>query len=215
MQNKPTSIILKEVAMFSSLQNEELTALAKISHIHVYKEAETLFMQGDVSESIILLIDGVVSIFKHDDKGNEIVISYFNRYALLAEAATLRHTPLPSSARFQTDGKIIKIDLNAFETLFMSHPNISYAIIQSLLEKVDLLQQNIHLNIASTSTEKILQFYSENPKLALDLKQYEIATLLSMTAETFSRNLRKLVKEHKLEKITTGYKVIEQISKSE
>lgn len=195
--------------MFSSLEEQELKALEQISHIHTHQEGETLFMQGDVSDSLMLLIDGVVSVFKHDDKGNEIVISYFNRYALLAEAATLRHTPLPSSARFQTDGKIIKIDLKAFETLFMSHPNISYAIIQSLLEKVDLLQQNIHLNIAATSTEKILQFYSHNPKLALDLKQYEIATLLSMTAETFSRNLRKLVKDHKLEKITTGYKVIE------
>ena len=208
MQNKSITTILKEVAMFSSLEVEELTALAKISHIHAYNEGGTLFTQGDVSDSLMLLIDGVVSVFKHDDKGNEIVISYFNRYSLLAEAATLRHTALPSSARFQTDGKVIKIDIQAFETLFMAHPNISYAIIQSLLEKVELLQQNIHLNIASTSTEKILQFYSQNPKLVLDLKQYEIATLLSMTAETFSRNLRKLVKENKLLKVTTGYKVI-------
>ena len=159
MQNKSTPTILKEVTMFSSLGEQELTALGKIAHIHSYEEGAMLFMQGDVSDSLMLLIDGVVSVFKHDDKGNEIVISYFNRYALLAEAATLRHTVLPSSARFQTDGKVIKIDLKTFEELFMSHPNISYAIIQSLLEKVDLLQQNIHLNIASTSTEKIVQFY--------------------------------------------------------
>ena len=80
--------------------------------------------------------------------------------------------------------------------------------IQSLLEKVDLLQQNIHLNIASTATEKILQLYKQNPALTLDLKQYEIATLLGMTAETFSRNLRKLVKEEKLMKVRTGYKIV-------
>ena len=207
MQNKST--ILKEVTMFSTLEEQELEALEKISRIHAYAEGETLFIQGDVSDSLMLLIDGVVSVFKHDDKGNEIVIGYFNRYALLAEAATLRRTPLPSSARFQTDAKVIKIDLESFETLFMSHPNISYAIIQSLLEKVDLLQQNIHLNIASTATEKILKLYTQNPTLTLDLKQYEIATLLGMTAETFSRNLRNLVKEKKLIKSSTGYKVIE------
>lgn len=200
--------IFKNVSMFSSLEEKELFALERISQIYEYKENETLFVQGDVSDSLLLLIDGVVSVFKHDNKGNEIVIGYFNKYALLAEAATLRHTPLPSSARFQTDGKLIKIDVKEFETLFMSHPNISYAIIQSLLEKVDLLQQNIHLNIASTSREKVLQFYKQNPKLALDLKQYEIATLLSMTAETFSRNLKKLVEENKIIKISTGYKVV-------
>lgn len=200
---------LKEVSMFSSLGEEELKALAHISHIVNYKEGETLFLEGDVSEVLMLLIEGVVSIFKHDDKGNEIVISYFKRYALLAEAATLRHTPLPSSARFETDGKLIKIDIEAFEKLFMSHPNISYAIIQSLLKKVDLLQQNIHFNIATTSIDKTLRFYKDNPALSLDLKQYEIASVLGMTAETFSRNLSKLVKEGKLMKVNTGYKIVQ------
>ena len=208
MANTSLDQILKKVTMFSSLEENELVALSRISKIYNYKEGETLFVQGDVSDSLMLLIEGVVSVFKHDKKGNEIVIGYFNRYALLAEAATLRHTPLPSSARYQTDGKLIKIDIESFETLFMSYPNISYAIIQSLLEKVDLLQQNIHLNIASTSKEKILHFYKQNPKLTLDLKQYEIATLLSMTAETFSRNLKKLVEEEKLIKVPTGYKIV-------
>jgi len=210
MQNKSINTILKEVSMFSSLEEEELKALEKISHIYDYKEGATLFLEGDVSDSLMLLIDGVVSIFKHDNKGNEIVIGYFNRYALLAEAATLRHTPLPSSATFQSNGTILKIDIVEFEKLFMTHPNISYEIIQSLLKKVDLLQQNIHFNIASTSTEKILHFYRENPTLSLDLKQYEIASILGMVPETFSRNIRKLVKEGKLAKVSTGYKIIDK-----
>ena len=208
MQNKSINTILKEVGMFSSLEEQELKALEKISHIYEYEDEATLFLEGEVSDSLMILIDGVVSIFKHDNKGNEIVIGYFNRYSLLAEAATLRHTPLPSSATFQSDGSILKIDIKEFEALFMTNPKISYEIIQSLLKKVDLLQQNIHFNIASTSTEKILHFYRENPTLSLDLKQYEIATILGMVPETFSRNIRKLVKERKLEKVSTGYKII-------
>jgi len=193
--------------MFASLNTQELQALEKISYIRDYVDGETLFMQGYVSDSLMLLVEGVVSVFKHDDKGNEIVIGYFKRYELLAEAATLRHTPLPSSARFESDGRLIKLDLQAFEKLFMSDPNISYAIIQSLVKKVELLQQNIHFNIASTSREKILHFYKENPALSLDLKQYEVASILGITAETFSRNLRKLLEEGRLQKVSTGYKL--------
>ena len=207
MQNKSIKTILSEVKMFSSLQEDELQSLEKISRIYQYKEGSTLFVEGEVSDSLMILVDGVVSIFKHNNKGNEIVIGYFKRYALLAEPATLRHTPLPSSASFKTDGAIMKIDINAFEELFMTHPRISYALIQSLLEKVELLQQNIHFNIASTAIDKILQFYERNPTLSLDLKQYEIASLLSMTAETFSRNVSRLVKEGKLVKVATGFKL--------
>jgi CRP/FNR family transcriptional regulator len=207
MQNKSTIKILSEMNMFISLNEQELELLASISYISEYKEGANLFFKGDVSTSLMLLIDGIVSIFKHDNKGNEIVIGYFTRYKFLAEAATLRHTELPSSATFKSDGAILKIDLAKFEELFMSNPQISYAMIQSLLQKIELLQQNIHFNIASNSSEKILFFYKQNPKLSLDLKQYEIASILGMVPETFSRNVKKLVKEEKLEKVSTGYRV--------
>ncbi len=208
MQNKSIITILSEMNMFSSLNEAELHKLANISYISEYKEGATLFLKGDISNYLMLLIDGIVSIFKHDNKGNEIVIGYFTRYRFLAEPATLRHTPLPSSATFKSDGAILKIDLEKFETLFMSNPQVSHAIIQSLLQKIELLQQNIHFNIASNSAEKILFFYQQNPKLSLDLKQYEIASILGMVPETFSRNIRKLVKEKRLVKVSTGYKII-------
>ena len=67
----------------------------------------------------MILVDGAVSIFKHDNRGDKIIIGYLKHCALLAEPATLRHTPLPSSASFKTDGAIIKIDIDAFEELFL------------------------------------------------------------------------------------------------
>lgn len=202
--------ILKQIGMFKSLKEDALQQLASISKLKAYKKGATLFLKGDISSYLMILTEGIVSIFKHDKKGNEIIIGYFHRYTLLAEAATLRKTPLPSSATFQSDGSILMIELEAFETLFMSHPAISYAIIHSLLEKVELLQQNIHFNLASTAAEKILFFYQQNPTLALDLKHYEIASILSITPETFSRNIRILVQKGKLVKVKHGYKITEK-----
>ncbi|MFT7880269.1 MAG: Crp/Fnr family transcriptional regulator [Sulfurimonas sp.] len=198
---------LKQIMLFSALSEEELGALAEVAHISHYPKDSIVFTEGEISHHLMILIDGVVSIYKHDSKGNEVVIGYFNKYALLAEAATLRKTPLPSSARFQTDGAILKISLDGFEKFLLTHSRVSYEIIQSLLEKIDLLQQNIHFNLAATSKEKVLNFYQRNPKLALDLKQYEIASILGMTPETLSRNIAKLVKEEKLVQSAAGYKV--------
>ncbi len=199
--------ILKQINLFSSLSEKELSELAIVAHISHYHKDSIVFTQGEMSENLMILIDGVVSVYKHDSKGNEVVIGYFNRYSLLAEAAILRKIPIPSSARFQTDGSILKISLDGFERFLLSHSRLSYEMIQSLLKKIDLLQQNIHFNLAATSKEKILNFYQKNPKLALDLKQYEIASILSITAETLSRNLSKLVNEKKLVQTATGYKV--------
>lgn len=207
MEQQNIITILQQINLFSSLSEKELSELATVSHLSHYDKDAIIFTQGEMSKNLMILIDGVVSIYKHDSKGNEVVIGYFNRYALLAEAATLRKIPLPSTARFQTDGAILKISLEGFEKFLLSHSKLAYQIIQSLLEKIDLLQQNIHFNLAATSKEKVLNFYQKNPKLALDLKQYEIASILGITPETLSRNISKLLKEAKLVQSAAGYKV--------
>ncbi|MDF1875788.1 Crp/Fnr family transcriptional regulator [Sulfurimonas sp. SAG-AH-194-I05] len=181
--------------------------LSKICSISKYKKGSSLFLQGDTSDSLLLITEGLVSVFKHDTKGNEIIIGIFKPYELIAEAAILKHIPFPSSAMFKTDGSLIKIKIDTFEKDFLSNPKVSYAVIQSLLGKIQLLQQNIHFNIASNAKEKILHFYKKNQTLGIELKKYEISALLGMTAETFSRNVKKLLNDEKLKKVQNYYEI--------
>jgi CRP/FNR family transcriptional regulator len=197
--------ILKQIYLFKALEDEELDALGKISSIARYDKDALLFMKGDISKHLMILIEGDVTVYKHDEKGNEIVIGIFSPYALLAEPATLRHTPLPSSAMFKSQGAVIKIELAAFERSFLSNAHVASEIIQSLLGKIELLQQNIHLNIATTAKQKVLHLYETNASIVSKLKKYEVAALLGMTAETFSRTVKQLVKEEQLLKTDTGY----------
>lgn len=199
--------ILKKIYLFNALSEEELDTLVSISSISRYAKDSLLFMRGDVSEHLLVLIEGDVSIYKHDEKGNEIVIGFFSPYALLAEPAILRGTPFPSSAMFKSDGAVIKIKLDIFEQSFLSNAHVSREIIQSLLGKIQLLQQNIHFNIATTAKEKILHLYTENSSIVEKLKKYEIAALLGMTAETFSRGLKQLVEEGRLLKTESRYEI--------
>lgn len=207
MINSSTIDILKKIYLFSYLNDEELQELVEISSIYNYTKGSYLFMKGEMSNDLLVLVDGVVSVFKHDNKGNEIIIGLFNPYSLLAEAAILKGVPFPSTAMFKSDGSVIKIKLEKFNKLFLRNPHVSYEIIQSLLDKIQLLQNNIHMNIASSAKEKILNFYEKNTMLSVELKKYEIASLLGMTAETFSRNIKQLIQEEKIIKTDTGYKL--------
>lgn len=207
MKKKPMAAILKDIYLFSYMNDDELERLVQICSIHAYKKDACLFMKGDRSDHLLILIEGVVSVFKHDDKGNEIIMGLFTPYSLLAEPAILKNIPFPSTAVFRSDGAVMKIRLDKFKELFLRDPHISYEIIQSLLDKIQLLQQNIHLNIASSAKEKILLFYQNNTSPETALKQYEIASILNMTAETFSRNVKRLLQEGSLVKTKGGYQL--------
>jgi len=162
-------------------------------------------MEGEVSDDLLILTEGIVAVFKHDNKGNEIIIGLFQPFSLLAEPAILKGIPFPSTALFKSDGAVIKIKLEKFNKLFLHNPHVSNEIVKSLLDKIQLLQNNIHMTIASSAKEKILNFYEKNHSLGSELKKYEIASLLGMTPETFSRNIKQLIKENKIIKKEDKY----------
>ena len=164
--------ILEKIPLFSELNYAEIQDLERISRLQKYQKEEPFVKSGEKLTSLMILVDGIVSVYKEDTKGNEIVIGYFHRYEMLIEPPTLMHETSFSSGKFKSDGAIIKIDLEAFEKDFMPLPSISKGIIHSLLKKIKLLQQNIHLSINSTAKEKIIHFYKNNHTLSVDLKKY-------------------------------------------
>ena len=198
--------ILEKIPLFSELNKSELERLENISTLQEYKKEEPFITKGESLTSLMILVDGIVSVYKEDSKGNEIVMGYFHRYEMLIEPPTLMHEPSFSSGKFKSNGAIVKVNLEVFEKEFMILPSISKGIINSLLKKIKLLQQNIHLSINSTAKEKIIHFYKNNHSLSIDLKKYEIASLLGISAETFSRNIKILIEEKKLISSASRYR---------
>lgn len=207
MQKTKLKTILKEISLFKGLDDSKLEELVSISKVKEYRKDNTIFYEGEESHSLIVLAEGTVRICKHNSKGDKINIGIFKPYSLVAEAATLKHTSFPATAYCEDDVKIVYIELETFSEKFIADPSVSYMIIDSLLEKIRMIETNIEINIASNAKDKILSYYERSQTLNLGLKNYEIASLLGMSPETFSRNLKKLEKDALILKSDTGYKV--------
>jgi CRP/FNR family transcriptional regulator len=203
--NQELTTILKEISLFQGLEESKLEELASISRVKKYKRENTIFYEGEQSDALIIVAEGTVRICKHNSKGDRINIGVFRPYQLLAEAVTLKQALFPASAYCETDVNIISIDMKAFRKTFLEDSKVSSMIIESLLEKIRIIETNIEINVASTAKEKIISFYKKNQTLNLGLKNYEVASLLGISAETFSRNLKQLEKEKVLYKSESGY----------
>ena len=199
---------LQKLYLFSDMNDAELQSLSQICTIHNYDADSVLFLQGERGDYLLVLIEGIVSVYKHDDKGNEIIINYFKPISLIAEPALLQGVPYPSSARFKENGTLIKIELEAFKQNFLLKGQVALNIINSLLSKIQLLQHNIAINISGSAKEKIIYFYKNEFKMPYSLKQYEIASLLNISQETLSRYLKQLQKEGLIEKRGNRYHLV-------
>lgn len=203
-------ISLEDFYLFRKIAPEQMTRLKEISIERHYHQGNILFFEGDMPKELLLLVEGIVKIYKVDHKGNQVVISYFFPPTLIAEMANLESMPYPATAEFETDGRIIAIDYAAFEKEFLKNPEIAMMLIKSLNLKIKKLESTISRNLAMDSTSRVAKFIYENEMLFLDLKLNKIASILHMTPETLSRILKKFKSLGILETDGKSYHIIEK-----
>ncbi len=198
---------LRQFYFFESLDDEQLALLATFSHKKHYEKGSILFYEKDEPKSMILLIEGILKVYKTDQKNNEIIMHRFMPVSLVAEMALLEGIAYPASAAFESDGVVIEVDFEKFKQEFLYNPQMALLFFKSLSKKIKYLEDVIALNIVLDATARLAKYICDKGENFNELKQYQVAEHLHMTPETLSRTVKKLVVLDLLEKDSEGYKI--------
>ncbi len=185
---------VKDIPLFSKLSDLNIKALEKISRFKTYNCNEIVFYEGDGPGTLYVLTEGVLRLYKTDAKGNEIYIHQFTPIGLVGELACFENMNYPATAKFITNGKILKIDFKKLKKDFFKNPDVCMEIIKSLTKKIKILSNVIHKETILTSEAKVAKFIIENSELFESLKNTQIASILNITPETLSRILTRFKK---------------------
>jgi len=198
---------LRRCSFFENLDEEQLKLLSSFAIRKKYTKGSILFYEKDVPKSLILLTEGVLKVYKTDQKNNEIIMHMFHPVSMIAEMVVLENIPYPASAAFETDGSIIEIDFERFKKEFFNNPEVALVLFKSLSRKIRYLENVIALNVVLDSTARLAKFLYDNGDSPESIKQYQLAEQLHMTPETLSRTFKKLVILGLLEKDSKGYHI--------
>ena len=185
---------IKNIPLFSKLSDANIEKLENISYFKKYSAGEILFYEGEHPGILHVLVDGLLRLYKTDSKGHEVYIHQFVPTALVGELANFENMKFPASARFITDGEVLKIDFKRLEEDFFKDPQICMEIIKSLTKKVKILSGVIHNEMILSSEAKIAKFIYEHPNVFKKIRNNQIADILNVSPETLSRTLTKLKK---------------------
>ena len=200
-------IELKQCSFFENLNDGQLELLNSFAQKKSYEKDSILFYEKDEPTSLILLIDGILKVYKTDPKNNEIIMHRFTPVSMVAEMAILENMPYPASGAFETAGTVIEINFERFKKEFFNSPEIALIFFKSLSKKIKYLEDVIALNVVLDSTSRLAKFISDERIELSTLKHYNLAKQLHMTPETLSRTFKKLVVLGLLEKESNGYKI--------
>jgi len=181
--------------LFKFLKPEDLKRLKEISVKKYYNKDEILFYKGEEPRYLHVLLTGIVKLYTHDHKDNEVIIHNLMAPSLIAEIANYEEMGFPANCAFETNASVLLIDYEKFKSEFLLKPEISMFFIKSLTKKIKALENFISYNISSNSIEKIAKFLIDNEAILKSLKQVKIAQILNITPETFSRKISILKKD--------------------
>ncbi|WP_456486117.1 Crp/Fnr family transcriptional regulator [Hydrogenimonas sp.] len=201
---------LKGFYFFRHIEEERLQRIIEISSIAEYKRGSVLFYEGEEAKSLVVLLEGMLQIYKTDRKGNRIILHHFVPTAMIAEIVNLEHMKYPATGEFESDGKALLINYEIFEKEFLKDPEISLSFIKSLSKKIKYLENVIATNMVMNSTARVAKFICEHTNELAHLKKSMIAADLNMTPETLSRILKKLATLGLIEKSSDSIKIIDK-----
>ncbi|HIE26525.1 TPA: cyclic nucleotide-binding domain-containing protein [Candidatus Poribacteria bacterium] len=127
---------LLSTPIFSSLPSEELKKIALVAEEQALAAGETLFKQGDVGNSLYIIMSGQVKVFRTSDDGIETVLAHQGPGCSIGEMALLTGDLRSASVQATEDSTMIAIGKQDFERLLADNPYLAQVFIKIIAEYV-------------------------------------------------------------------------------
>lgn len=185
---------LRDVPLFSALSESQLSELQAHMHMKDYDKECIVFYEEEKSEYLYILLEGHVRLYKTAPSGKEIYLHGMTAPSPLALFPALERVAFPATCAFLTNGTMALLPLEKLHKC-LENLEFSLAMIKAMTKRMKLLETLLHKETVFSSEAKVADLITNNAKIFQYMKNNEIASILNMTPETFSRILTKLKKE--------------------
>ncbi len=183
--------------LFPTLEEALYKEIVKHGTIKEVKAGEALLRVGQTIRSTMLIIDGLVKLYREDDEGKEFFIYHLDagQACSLSMVCAAKHETSEVLAKALTDATVLAIPLEYMDQWMSKYKSWYQFVITSYRNRFEELLKTIDA-IAFTGMDERLEHYLEKQveKLGRNLKvtHQEIANDLNSSREVISRLLKKM-----------------------
>ena len=125
------TIFMKGVDLFHDIPGEEVSHVAQIAEEIEYDSEQTIFEEGDVGDSMFIIIDGAVRIHKGDKE-----LAVLSKGKFVGEMALLDQEPRSASVTSTEETTLLEINGEDFYDLMASRMEIMQGIVKILTQRL-------------------------------------------------------------------------------
>lgn len=187
---------LRQLAYFEGQSSDVIHQLAEAAQPRQASAGETLFLEGDPSAGLWMLVSGRVKIYKLNPQGQEHILRIFGENDTFNDISALDGGANPANAAALSDSMFWVLPAQIFRDLILSDAYFAMHVIQVLSGRVrGLVRQIEDLTLYSVVVRvaRLLLKQVEDPALSgTGVTRAALAAHLATTPQTISTALREL-----------------------
>lgn len=185
-------------SLFPHFEQDLLDALEENGTVKVFQPDELLMRTGQYFKSTVLILDGLVKLYREDMDGGEFFMYHLesgNACALSMICAAKNETSV-IMAKAITETTVLMVPLQLMDQWMKEYRSWYYFVLETYRSRFEELLETID-QIAFRALDERLEFYLKKNQRAyktniLNASHQEIATELNSSREVISRLLKKM-----------------------
>lgn len=183
---------------FPLLEKELIRDMVQVSDVRTVQPGELLMRTGQYIRSTLLVLDGLIKIYREDDEGNEFFMYYLDggKACALSLLCAQKQDTSELKAKAVTEATILSIPLSYTDQWMMEYKSWNQFALSSYRERFEELLQTVD-HVAFRNMDERLVFYlkrhqEKSKSNYITSSITEIAQELNSSREVISRLLKKL-----------------------
>ncbi len=200
--------------LFADLEETLRNELQEKGRIVQVEAGKTLLQTGQNIRNTIMVLDGLVKLYREDEDGNEFFMYHLEPGDGCALSMICDRTNRVSSvtAKAVTDATLLVVPLDQTENWMRQYRSWYYFVINTYRKRYEELLETID-SIAFKNLDERLEFYLRRHRdtlgtNVLNLTNTEIAQELSSSREVISRLMKKLSEAGKVRLLKNGIEIL-------
>lgn len=198
------------VPFFRDLSHDELEELNDALEHRSLQRNETLFLPGEVSDTLYILQSGEIQMIMLNENGKEQLVAVLKPGDFIGELSIITQSEHTSMAIASKQSELCMLNHHTFQRFLLRYPQVSLRIMEQLSKRLQHAQDQT-LTIATDNVQNRIGRYLIENEGRLTMKKKDLASFLGTTPESVSRTLKQFEDLGAIKKRTaTSYEVTDE-----
>ncbi len=190
--------MLTDIPLFQDLPEDQLAYLSKLTHEFTYPRGSIITSQGEMSNSLHIIMEGRLKVFVNGSEGRQVVLSFLGPGDFVGELSLLDNEPRSASVLAVAKTRTLMLTQESFNRFVDTYPQNLLPMLRILAKRLRALDETIcslsTLDVYGRVARVLLQEAQEQDTgyITPRMTHQDIAEMVGCSREMVSRILKDL-----------------------